>query len=531
MLAPLLRKAAQVAADPVLRRWLLRRAIGREPAPPAFTPGAPPYLDGLARWTEGAPAPRPSLRSLEAAPPTQPIEIRLPGAAVRLAPDNPDALFARRYDDFETELAVYRFAWVPVMGKPDPAWVDALWGAFRRRYAEPDGGWAWHAYTAAERAINILDFAQRQGLPGKRDDTLAFLARHAEVIAGRLEYFGDHNTSNHLSNDGRGLYLIGLALGLQRYADMGGRILLAEAARIFRPSGMLREGSTHYHLLLARNYASAWRAAQGAGRPEAAALEAIVRRALACIPHLTLPGGFPLIGDISPDCPPEFLRDVLADLVRDTRPVGRDALAADGWLRADFGPWSGLWHAEPDGWCPMPGHGHQDFGSFELHYGATPLIRDLGRGTYRDTRDTAAVLHNGLTIDDRDPYPRNRPYYSAAFRRAAGGPPPQLIRAASSVELRGPVARTWSFDNDTAVIRDRIDGRGRRRVTRRLHTALPVTRDGTAIRVDRFKIESDVPATLAPVTLWTEYGAGIGATAIMFEATVALPYEAEIRIG
>src|SRR4051812_6656709 len=99
MLTPLLRKAAQVASDPVLRRWLLARATGRETRPPAFTPGAPPYLAGLARWTGAARLPQTPLKPLNAAKPTQPIDIALPGATVRLNPDDPGALFARSYDD------------------------------------------------------------------------------------------------------------------------------------------------------------------------------------------------------------------------------------------------------------------------------------------------------------------------------------------------------------------------------------------------------------------------------------------------
>ena len=85
---------------------------------------------------------------------------------------------------------------------------------------------------------------------------------HAPAILGALEYFGDSYTSNHLANNGRGLFLLGLALGDAASADIGGRILLNEAKRIFLPSGVLREGSTHYHALLARNYAVAAEAAR-----------------------------------------------------------------------------------------------------------------------------------------------------------------------------------------------------------------------------------------------------------------------------
>ena len=42
------RKARQVADDPVLRKWLLRRLLGGVSSPPAFTAHRPPYLHGVA---------------------------------------------------------------------------------------------------------------------------------------------------------------------------------------------------------------------------------------------------------------------------------------------------------------------------------------------------------------------------------------------------------------------------------------------------------------------------------------------------
>ena len=85
-----------------------------------------------------------------------------------------------------------------------------------------------------------------------RDDTCC-IAVHAYSILHRLEYFGEHHTSNHLANNGRGLYLIGAILNDEELLSLGGKILTAEIQRIFLPSGVLREGSTHYHALLAKN--------------------------------------------------------------------------------------------------------------------------------------------------------------------------------------------------------------------------------------------------------------------------------------
>jgi len=208
---------------------------------------------------------------LGAAGPTESLDLPLPGLRLRLEP-GADDVFARDYADIETLLALHRFSWVPLAGGGEvtSSWVQALWDQWRRAFAKPDDGWAWHPYTAAERAVNLLDFADKKGLPEPVEETVSLLALHADAIFENLEYFGDHNTSNHLSNNGRGLYRLGLALGLAWAADAGARILEQEAARIFMASGVLREGSSHYHLLIARNYADGpfrGPVADPAGRP------------------------------------------------------------------------------------------------------------------------------------------------------------------------------------------------------------------------------------------------------------------------
>ncbi len=540
--AALRRKARQVLDDPVLRNWLIGRALGRNPGAPPFTAHRPPYLDGL---TPGGNEVEPGPDFAELAPdaPAGPIELSLAGTTVRLAPGDQHGLFARRFDDIEDLLALHRFAWLPVLGETaDPAWVRALWTAWRRDHGKPGEGWPWHPYTAAERAVNVLAFGRLRGLPGPLSDTLEVLAAHGPAIFSRLEYFGDHNTSNHLSNNGRGLYLLGLELGDSGWADIGARILIEEAKRIFTPSGILGEGSSHYHLLLTRNYIEAWRAARAHHRPEEAELGAIAARALAAAAPLVLPGGLALIGDISPDCPPALPVDVTADV---TELPGNDAgpggPTADGWLRADFGRWSGLWHASPGGWSAMPGHGHQDCGGFELHFDGEPLFRDLGRGRYGETGEAAlyrsAATHNGMLIDGLDPYPPNRPYYDDAFRRRICGPPPLLARREDGVVVRhqgfsrlggvGAVERHWRFSGTEFSIADRIEGRGRHRVSRLLHTTLPV--DGTIIG-GKYRLTAEGDMTTEAVTCWRAYGRGRPATAIRIEAAVQLPWESTISV-
>jgi hypothetical protein len=570
MFATARRRAAQVISDPVLRRWLVGFALGRHRRPPRFTAGAPPYLDERPQWRDVPEAQMVSFPALDAAPPDRAITLPLPGRRMVVTPGEEGGLFDASFDDTETLLAIHRFAWVPLLGTTvEAGWVDALWREWAARFATVDKGWAWHPYTAAERAINILDFARRKGLPGEVEKTLALLVRHGTSILDRLEYFGDHNTSNHLSNNGRGLFLLGLALGIDEFAETGGHILIAEAARIFGPSGVLREGSTHYHLLLTRNYASAWLAARTHGHPETATLEGITRRALAAIPHLTLPGGMPLIGDISPDCPPEFLagllpggdmesgwcgllsqgdRDALGALKRDCGTISPDRIKADGWVRAAFGPWTALCHASPGGWSPMPGHGHQDMGGFELHFETEAVFVDRGRGAYGETGEAAAYVagraHNTLSVDGLDPYPANRPYYDSAFRQAVGGGAPRISRSSNEVTLAhdgyrrldgvGTATRRLKFEGRTMRIVDRVEGSSRRNIARHLHTGHVVHREpGGAViegKAARYRLTADGEIKLSRGTCWTAYGEGVPSTVIDIASVESLPVETEIAV-
>jgi len=561
-------KFRQFLQDPVLRRWLAGRLLGRYPNEPAFVAHRPSYLNGASTPTCLESSIGQSYPVIDSGRPTSRIEIPLPGEVVVLDPGNEHEIFERIYRDIETVLAVHRFAWLPLMHQPvDSKWMSTIWAAWRKNFGTPDDEWPWHPYTAAERAINLVALAETRGLPGPCEDTLAVLDAHGPAIFKRLEYFGDHHTSNHLANNGRGLYFLGLFLGNETYASAGLAILKNEAERIFMPSGILREGSSHYHFLLARNYASAWLMAEKHERPEKEDLKDIARRAMSVIPHLVLSGGMPLIGDISPDCPPEYLSCIAAgeagwtgtldeisrrkfcELRAQLIPVSKDILDEDGWLRFDRNQWSGLWHAAPGGWTHMPGHGHQDVGGFEVHFGGEPLFIDPGRGQYGETGEAAeyrsARRHCSLVIDGADPYPPNKPYYGDDFKTAIGGPAPQLTRDANGVRLRhsgygrfnrvGEIERRWRFEDRTMIIDDRVAGASTRLVERYFHTPLAVTKQGAELilqgKRERFKISTDQNEwKLETGTQWRAYGVGAPIHVIRVGARHKLPWQSSIRI-
>jgi hypothetical protein len=564
----LIRKGRRIVADPVLRRWLMGRLLGKYPGPPKFTPHLPPYLQKMLPLSISSPCPPIPFNEINVDSPTDTFLLPLPAADIQIQPGAGKEIFTRSFADLESLLALYRFAWLPLLGKHIcPGWVQNLWRAWQTRYQRPDDSWAWHPYTAAERAVNLIDFGRQFGLPAPLEDTLEILARHGQAIASRLEYFGEHHTSNHLANNGRGLYRLGLALGIPSLTKIGAAILLNEAERIFLPSGILREGSSHYHFLLARNYADSWLAAYTHDHSEEPRLREITRRLLGAARAITLPGGLPLIGDISPDCPPPHLFSLVDGeggwldwLPSDNRAAflnlrdqalipDFETLRQDGWLRFMSNPWSGLWHAAPDGWSPMPGHGHQDCGSFELHFDGKPVLIDPGRGDYctasDDDPNVQALAHNSLTVDEANPYPLNRPYYDVCFRHRVAGPPPELTFHAEGVFLRhrgfsrlsgvGTLSRSWRFKSDQLLISDDLEGTGRHTIRRSFITPLKVIPATEAVILEdqnsglRFCIAC--PALrISPTMRWIAYGQSRPATMIEVTVRTQLPWHDTVEI-
>lgn len=559
MIGVVLRRIGHVLRDDVLRRWLVERALGRTPrAAPARTHW-PPYL---ARKPLVGPVRLLLPRQMREVAPAEPVIIQLPGVSVEVDPAVPMEIFDKRFDDLETYLAVHRFSWLPLTAGIAPALVDTLWHAWKTRYRTRKSDWAWHPYTTAERAINILDFAARCGLSKSQRDDEEVLHEHASVILEHLEYFGETGTGNHLANNGRGLLHLGRFLGLPEIAEVGREILVQEARRLFGEGGVLREGSTHYHLLLTRTYVEAWLLSRGHERE--GVFREIANRTLGALTALCLPGGLPLVGDISPDSPPEYLCGLLPQgnialgwtgrlsvsdqsAVRTLRDYSqRSGLClSDGWHRYDREAWSALWFVALAGFPPIPGHAHQDMGGFELHWRGHPLFIDRGRGAYggplAQDQAEAGWGHNTLLIDGWDPYPTNRPYYDDAFRSRVAQTP-VMLRDGASLSLRhggyqrigvGPVTRTWSF-NDRCDIHDSVLGTNIRSITRFLHTPWPVSLVGNIALIEHpaghIRVEGGCPPVCQPTRAWTAYSRGRPATTISFHVRTQLPWSGRIRI-
>ena len=176
--------------------------------------------------------------------------IELPGASVNVPSDNPDRF----------SIANIRI-WKPVWGAPpvfnplagrnlDPDWVAVIWECWVKTGARTGCP---GRYTAGERNKHHR-FRRPVRSPGNRENPANSRCPRGDD-PNNLEYFGEDYTSNHLSNNGRGLLKIGRRWLSDLAAD-GARIMVAEAERIFGRSGLLNEGQATT-ILGTRNYIDA----------------------------------------------------------------------------------------------------------------------------------------------------------------------------------------------------------------------------------------------------------------------------------
>lgn len=549
--------------DPVLRRWRLGRLLGRWPAVGEPEAQLQPFLDSLATAPAAAAG---FFADLPRRLPRRPAQLVLAGQRFDLEPTHPAGPFQTALS--ATALtALHDFSWLPRQPDLPAEWVSELWRAWVERAPRPAPGEPlWHPDVAAQRAVNLLDFARRVGLPGPRRKTLEMLGSHLRTIIERC----DHRSGTAAVAQGHAVYRLGLALGEEAAAQYGLAILTTEARRLIGRSGVALADSTGHHLRLTRCYADAWVTAHRHGRPEATRLAALLRPLLAVLPALTLPGGLPEIGDIPADWPPDLLagllpggdpasgwsgllppaeREAFAEM-RAVAPLhDLDLLLADGWQRFDQGPWSGLWHVAPAGWSGMTGHGHQDLGACELHFAGRPLFVDPGSPPPLVGRRAAAVFrsavaHSGLTIDGQDPYPPQRPFYSDAFRRAVAGAPPVLAPAFDGVDLSfesyrrlgGPrqCLRRWRFAAGAMTVDDTILGTGRYLVERRLVTPLVASVDADGVTLidgrRRFRITGGGLPVVHQGCRWAPDGTELPLTVLVFAGRVNLPWQGRLTV-
>jgi uncharacterized heparinase superfamily protein len=367
-------------------------------------------------------------------------------------------------------------------------WVKFGWGLdlahAARTTGDPAYAAAWHRLTAAHaaqvpadadpaevtarRVLNWI-YAGRQFGAEHLHDSLAAQVEHVRANLAPAR--------NHRTLELYALFVAALALpGHEELLGEAIELLDENLATDFRPDGVHREASTHYHAIALRSFAAARENARLHGIALPDGFDDRLARACRFLRHCTRPDGtIPALSDADTGDYRSLL-ELTADLLEDEPPgasfpdggyhVQRSGWDADAaFLIFDCGPLG-------DG-----GHGHYDLLSFEAHVGGRPLVLDPGRGSYSEAppnlrrwfRGTAA--HNTVCVDglDQTPYTRGRPDGPIARGRLIHRSARTLVGEAISPVYDAVHRRRIAFHGDRWVIEDALHSDRERRYDLRFH--------------------------------------------------------------
>lgn len=439
----------------------------------------------------------------------------LPGVKINSIPWNAS------FDDVEDSYALQRFAWLLPMllqmesdgigrGESWQATLKAIENWIELHLEPHSGITAWHPYTVSERIVNwiIGSLFCCQQIADYNLIVKSLMMQTGYLIAN-LEYFGEEFTCNHLSNNGRALYVAGLVLKNKEAVRAGRYILLNERKRLFCEKGFLREGSSHYQFLVTRNYCEVlWFAIQYGDKQMEKELKATVAfLCSACSFFLvTQKDGswtIPLIGDLSPDYPPQWLlgvplvgatltgtlppeghclgkgwhnffsRNNLPSRKKLPVPLSKKTSENREWARIDHRLWTVFAHINPNGY--PKGHSHNDSGSISVFYDGIPILVDAGRRRYVDDiegrRGRDSWSHTILVVDGVNPAQYQNRFYPKLFFESRVGEKPKHAVKENVLEIQhggyarirgvGNYRRTITCLQQSMQIRDSVFGKGR----------------------------------------------------------------------
>jgi len=386
--------------------------------------------------------------------------------------------------------------------------------------------YAWSAFAAAPAFPGL-----RAGLAGR---IVASLADQAAHVRATLTPERNHRTLELYA-----LFLLPLAFP---ELDAGDLLAFATDAlrddllHAFRPDGVHRESSTHYHLVALRTFVAARENAERFGIDLGAEYDERLSRACDFAMHVHRPDGrIPALSDSD-------VGGYAGLLELAGRLLGRADLRWAATGGAEGRPPAATCPSFPDGgyfvqrsgWgdddgrfrderflvfdCgPLGdgGHGHYDLLSVEAYGGGRPLVVDPGRFTYSEHganlrrwfKSTAA--HNTVCVDglDQTPYRRGKPRGPVAHGTLLG----RLRSARFDVvagEARSPVydavhERTVAFvDGEYWLIEDRLRAATPHRYDLRFHLATGDAEvDGDMVRAPGLRL-----VVAAPTDLRLEHG-------------------------
>ena len=295
-------------------------------------------------------------------------------------------------------------------------------------------------YSVSERLSNIILFARNcsgnwTDIPPDIKQNIYFMA---SFIARNIEYYPKSLSGNHVLNNGRALLLSGLVLGENTLTSIGEIVIKERLLNIFDKSGFLQEGSSHYQLLVTRWLLEIRMALIEFNKTKFLdEIQHLISKSINCCKYFLVGEkdnlSMPFFGDISPDCKPTWLFDILESPLSSKGPkkgsingwarlysnfklpekytfhnIGSyEFLNNDDWTKIEFHNWSIFIHHENSNMKSIASHAHHDFGAFVLFYKNNEIFLDPGRYSYAsemfDNYGSLSSSHNTLTVNSFAP--------------------------------------------------------------------------------------------------------------------------------
>jgi uncharacterized heparinase superfamily protein len=405
------------------------------------------------------------------------------------------------------------------------AWLWRSWQAS----AEFGRGDAWHPYPAALRAWSWCGL-HRDLVAGSdiEPDFVAGLAAHAGFLRRHLEY---DVGGNHLIKGLKALVGLAVFFADERLLALATRRLTRQLARQILADGGHYERAPAYHCQVLADLIDVADLLRAVGLAPAAEVSAAVDRMRHWLGAVLTPAGqVPLLNDGYP-----VDRELLVALRPGPDPVSPASpvlvLAETGLVRAMAGGWHLLADVGPP--CPpsLPAHAHADTFGCLVHVDKVPLLVDTGTSTYepgptrRHERSTAA--HSTVQVDGADSTEVWGVFRAGRRARVSGlavhtGPSGITCEAVHDgfrcLPGRPLHRRRWSLTSDELQVEDLVTGRGRHDLVIRWQLAVGTAMravDGIALVTSPAGAFSVTIAATAPVLLTAEtrpVAAGFGST-------------------
>jgi hypothetical protein len=304
----------------------------------------------------------------------------------------------------------------------------------------------WEAYNISQRIVEYCEL-KRKGHDVSMLDS--HISRSCYYLTTNMECF-ESGFGNHLLNNLRALYMAGVSLkdeSLCRYSKLNIVHVLMELVH----QGQLREGSTHYQLLILKWLKELSLYAETDLKDY---LTSVIEQMEVTVSRLAAVG-FPLFGDISPDIEPSRLKSELTPVFEN--------LDGPYWHSLVEGPHKILTRAEI-GDKPNMNHSHNDALHFTYSFGQTELLVDAGRPNYLAESNWAleASAHNSIIVNGNSIKPDQSHRVPPLYRRCrtqVAVTPRGLQLSADGLKRHGinTVTRDLELKNDSLVMIDTVE--------------------------------------------------------------------------